>query len=101
MTGPGCAAAFRVWEREQGLDARFGLLPIVALSANVLEVRLSVVSRNRLHSPSPALQEHVNECKEAGMSSFLSKPLRSDAMGMLTALAAEHAQVMASKGGDA
>jgi CheY-like chemotaxis protein len=100
MTGPGCAAAFRVWEREQGLDARFGRLPIVALSANVLEVRLSVVSRNRLHSP-PALQEHVNECKEAGMSSFLSKPLRSDAMGMLTALAAENAQAMASKGGEA
>ena len=39
MSGPECSAAFRVWEKQQGLDVAFGRLPIVALSANVLEAR--------------------------------------------------------------
>ena len=62
MSGPAAAAAFRAWEAKH-LPGQ-GRMPIIALTANVME-------------------EHAQECKDAGMDGFLSKPLRSDAMTVL------------------
>lgn len=48
MTGVECAHAFRQWESASGNAVRWGRLPLVALTANVLE-------------------EHVSLCFESGM----------------------------------
>ena len=48
MTGYECAHAFRAWESVSGNAQRWGKLPLVALTANVLE-------------------EHVSQCFDSGM----------------------------------
>jgi CheY-like chemotaxis protein len=71
MSGPEAAAAFREWE----LEVRHGAirLPNISLTAN-------------------AAGEHEAECSQAGMDLFLSKPLRQEAIPMLRAHAAAHAE---------
>ena len=59
MTGVECAHAFRQWESESGNGARWGKLPLVALTANVLE-------------------EHVSQCFDSGMV----RPVASPALGV-------------------
>jgi CheY-like chemotaxis protein len=70
-SGTEVAAEFRAWEAA----ARPGAmrLPIIALTANVLE-------------------EHASECEGAGMDMFLSKPLREDVIPVLRAHAAAYAE---------
>ncbi len=71
MSGPETASAFRAWEAV----ARPGAmrLPIISLTAN-------------------AAEEHEAECSHAGMDLFLSKPLRQEAIPLLRAHAAAHAE---------
>ena len=54
-------------------------LPVFCITANVLE-------------------EHRAECKDAGMDGFITKPLRSDALGQLEAHAAAYAAQLAAGG---
>ena len=68
MTGVECAHAFRKWESASGNAVRWGRLPLVALTANVLE-------------------EHVSLCFESGMDHFLSKPLRDESIKTLRSVA--------------
>lgn len=106
MTGVECARAFRAWESASGNAARWGKLPLVALTANVLE-------------------EHVTSCFDSGMARslrdatqlmardasllsnltshapippqnlFLSKPLRDEAINTLRSVATEHRMLVA------
>ena len=70
MSGPEATRAFRRWEREHCAGAP--RLPVVALTANVLE-------------------QHQAECEAAGMDRFVSKPLRGDTFAQLSLLAAAYA----------
>ncbi len=74
LDGPGCAKAFRDFERSRRPGR--AALPILALSAAVAE-------------------EVTAACVEAGMTAFLSKPLRAEAMAMVRAAAAEYAETRA------
>ena len=67
LSGPEVAAEFRKWEEAHRPGA--AALPIVALTANVLD-------------------EHVEECNRAGMSLFFTKPLSSGDVNLLRAHAA-------------
>jgi CheY-like chemotaxis protein len=68
------ARAFRAWEQERRPGAP-RLLPIYALTANVLE-------------------EHRLECEQAGMDSFATKPLRANVLAELRQRATAYAQLV-------
>jgi CheY-like chemotaxis protein/anti-sigma regulatory factor (Ser/Thr protein kinase) len=79
LSGPEAARAFRAWEAERSTPSA-SRLPIVALTANVLE-------------------QHAAECAAAGMDAFLTKPLRAGALAQLRDMAADYAARTSAQSG--